>query len=330
MMSIARYALSFAIALLLAGCGGSQPTIGVTGANDASARPTLTNDDLLYVSEGITGGQVVMYSYPSDVELGTLSGFDVPAGLCTDASGDVFVTNVATSGSSDIVEFAHGATTATKTLSDPGMEPDGCAVSPVTGDLAVANYCKAGKTECVGRGNLVIYPKATGSPRFYKSDNVEHFSYCGYDSAGELYADGTGEVNHHQPFELVGLPRKRHALRSITVHWPFSTSTALESPGGIQWDGKVLAIGSVSVERLTPSFYRVNTSDWDVVSTLTLHRAYDVPQFFIHRHVLIAPNTGKKGGQILFYSYPKGVKSTKRIEGLTFPGAAVVSPGTSR
>ena len=82
-----RYALSSCVAAaMLAGCGGSQPPIGVLGAapqTSAVARhadrgkswmlPEAKSKDLLYVS---TSDSVYVFSYPKGTLVGTLTGFD--------------------------------------------------------------------------------------------------------------------------------------------------------------------------------------------------------------------------------------------------------------
>ena len=151
--------------IILAGCGGAQnanagavprTTVGVRARHATSwMASAASSGDLLYVSDAGSNA-VDVYSYPERVKVGQLSGLGMPGGLCVDGAGDIFVTNIAASGTSSIVEFAHGGTAPIQTLNDPGMEPSGCAVNPVTGDLAVVNYCpysQSGGCEN-GRGNI--------------------------------------------------------------------------------------------------------------------------------------------------------------------------------
>ena len=46
----------------------------------------------------------------------------------------------ANDGASQMVEYAHGGTSSIATLGDPSEYPEGCAVDPATGNLAVANF----------------------------------------------------------------------------------------------------------------------------------------------------------------------------------------------
>jgi hypothetical protein len=124
-----RYALSLsAAAALLAGCGGSQPPIGASGAmpqlrvgtphaghGTSWMLPEAKGVDLLYVSYP-QGPGVYVYSYPKGQEVGEITGFTsgyYPQGLCTDRSGNIFVTAVqgASGNASAIYEYAHGGNT---------------------------------------------------------------------------------------------------------------------------------------------------------------------------------------------------------------------------
>jgi hypothetical protein len=90
-----------AAAVLLTGCGGSQPPIGAPGAmlqSHAIAThaprggswmlPEAKSEDLLYVSEV---GTVTVYSYPQGKLEGKLRGFFDATGECVDAKGDVYI-----------------------------------------------------------------------------------------------------------------------------------------------------------------------------------------------------------------------------------------------
>jgi hypothetical protein len=95
---------------MLAGCGGSQPPIGATGSGVQTAVGVVhllehrswvrhaAGGDLLYFSiPDRSDPHVYVYSYPGGVQVGDLTDFasgDYPEGLCTDSSGDVFVTTV--------------------------------------------------------------------------------------------------------------------------------------------------------------------------------------------------------------------------------------------
>jgi hypothetical protein len=191
--------------------------------------------------------------------------------------------------------------------------------------LAVTNLCFGGRDCGTNRrthGNILIYPKAKGTPRAFRIPHIRWFDYCGYDATGNLFADGSGRKEALSYF--VELPKGSSKLKQVTV---YLSSSAIEYPGGVQWDGQYLAIGNAEAENLTPSVYRVSTSTWKLASRITLRKALDVASFFIDGKTLIAPNRGKQG-QVLFYSYPKGVKLANAINGLKSPVSVAVSRGT--
>jgi DNA-binding beta-propeller fold protein YncE len=325
---------------LLAGCGGSQLPIGGAPVGLPQSRaiathidrggswvlPAAKSEDLLYVSD--VGSKIVdIYSYPGGVKVGQLTGFAGPGGLCVDRAGDVFVTNGALSGDANVIEFAHGGKTPIRTLNDPGMQPSGCAASPITGDLAVTNSCRVSESGCDGHGNILLYPNASGSPKRYVDRSVTAFYFCGYDNRGTLYADGSGRRNGL--FDLVRLPKGGRAFVDIQIDWD-SSGSGIANPGAVQWDGKLLAIGDEWVEFLKPLVYRIDPANGHVAAVLRLHQSNQVRQFTIHGDVLIAPNEKVKGGhmhgQIIFYDYPNIGKPRKIITGLDIPAGAVVSP----
>src|SRR5579863_4376250 len=93
-----------AVAAQLAGCTGSTfqstlPTARTQIATHGSAirswvSPAAAGQDLLYVSDD--SGVVYVLTYPAGKLVGTLSGFGGPGGLCSDAKGNVFITDTPT------------------------------------------------------------------------------------------------------------------------------------------------------------------------------------------------------------------------------------------
>ncbi len=178
-LGLGRYALSScAAAALLAGCGGSQPSIGAPGALPLSPAigqyadgsgswmlPEAKGEDLLYVSNVYT---VTVYSYPRGRHVGTLRGFYRPIGECSDKAGDVFIANGDT-----ILEYKHGGTKPIETLTFSGYDAESCAADPATGSLAVT------WDQGLSQGYVAIYRHASGSPILYRNSNML-FVWCGY------------------------------------------------------------------------------------------------------------------------------------------------------
>lgn len=100
-------------------------------------------------------------------------------------------------------------------------------------------------------------------------------------------------------------------------------------PGGVQWDGKHLAIGNqfTNIYEFAISGHRATS-----VGTTQLGRdAMYVKQFWIQGQTVIAPNVYIPKGHssrsnVLFYDYPAGKKATQKItDGVKGAQGAVVS-----
>jgi hypothetical protein len=227
---------------MLGGCSESQPPIDVQGAmpqTPAIARhadrgkswmlPKAKLKDLLYVtnSDASGGGTVSVFTYPGGKEVGVLSGFDNPTGSCTDQVGNVFITN---SNGRSIYEYAHGGTAPINTLQTAGQQPIGCAIDPLTGNLAVGVLGE-------GASDVAVYHNARGKPRLYEFAPLGDAYYCSYDDAGNLFVDGFLYEHYNNDFQLAELPRGKHKFQLITM------KEAVESPGQIQWYENYLAVG---------------------------------------------------------------------------------------
>ncbi len=229
-----RYALSAGVAIaLLAGCGGSRPPIAGPGAIPpalASAvsieldgswmAPDAPTQDLLYVSDTTW---VDVYSYPEGKLEGVLRHFYIAQGMCVDQKGNVFITD---EGNNKVYEYAHGGTKRLSVL-EGSWRPVGCSIDPTTGNLATSGI--------EDYGDVAVYKGARGSPTTYKNSSFLEYFWCGYDDKGNLFVDGQNQTN---AFEFAELPKGSSNLKSITL------KQSMGWPGGVQWDGKHMAVGS--------------------------------------------------------------------------------------
>ncbi|HEY2555390.1 MAG TPA: hypothetical protein VGI15_09065, partial [Candidatus Cybelea sp.] len=179
---------------------------------------------LLYISDEASG-DVYVYAYRSPNHLGklvgTLTGFSTPSGECVDKAGDVFVTNT---GADDIIEYAHGGTTAINTLADlPGEFPYSCAIDRTTGNLAVTDLFSS-----YGSGNVAIFPNAQGTPSIYTDPDFGGMYFVAYDNAGNLFLDGTPSGSGE--FVFGELPNGSSTITTIALN------TSISFPGGVAWD----------------------------------------------------------------------------------------------
>ena len=316
---LSRHALRFcAAATMLSGCGAAQSQIGGLGAVPESpatatqvknGRPWIAPDakkkDLLYISDRGTN-DVYVYSYPRGKLNGTLTGFNDPDGECVDKTGDVFITNFL---SSNIIEYAHGGTSPIATLSDPGYYPADCSVDPTTGNLAVTNF----ETTSNLQGGVAIYQSAKGSPTYYTDSFIYLMFFCSYDDAGNLFVDG---VTSGSAFTFAELPSGGTSFSNVTLNQTIS------EPGGVQWDGKYVAI----IGQNTNVIYQftISGSSGTEVGSTPLNGASDVVEFWKQGAKVIGPDVG--AGDVGIWKYPAGGNPTKTLKkGFDEPEGATVS-----
>ncbi|MGA2759072.1 MAG: hypothetical protein ABSF08_01970 [Candidatus Cybelea sp.] len=309
-----RSALTLCAAAVLAGCaihqsGGTLP-VGVSGATAPGAQswidPQATSHDLLYISDTGTS-EVYVYSYPSDKLVGTLKDFRDPGGECVDKNGNVFIANT---GDEDILEYAHGGTKPIATLKDPGYFPFGCSVDPTTGNLGVANnFASSGS----GQGNVVIFTHARGKPKGgYTDPNINQMLLCGYDDKGNLFVDG---LTKGSGFAFAELRSGSTTLTDITLN------QSIANPGGVQWDGKHIAVGDQSTNVVYQ--FDVSGKKGTKAGSTPLTGAAEVVQFWIAGSKLIGPDAGE--GDAGIWTYPAGGAPLKTITGLYVPLGATLS-----
>lgn len=166
--------LSAAVALL-AGCGGSQPPIGATGASPQSSaiathadrsflsKRRSTSCPCLYVANRNTSSVTI---YPvgafgntkpiQDIQ-GSKTGLKDPHDVAVDASGNIYAANT---GAGSVTVYAPGATGNAKPIEtirgrSTGLaSPIGIAIDSVNGDIYVSNN----QTDSYGDGSVTIYP----------------------------------------------------------------------------------------------------------------------------------------------------------------------------
>ncbi len=273
--------------------------------------PDAASQDLLYVSNCC---DVTVYSYPQGRLEGRLKSFFIAAGECVDKAGDVFITDV---GAGRVYEYAHGGTKRIKTFVDP-IDPEGCAVDPTTGNLAVTTLGAGGS-----HASLAIFKGARGKPTYYKDPAFQEYFFCAYDDAGNLFIQGNSAPGSgHVVFAELssGSSKLKTIMLNQYIGWP----------GGLQWDGKYLAVG----DQNAPNVYEFAVSGSQGTKVGTVHMgsgANDVTDFFLDGQTLIAPNVCQVSGSkchsdVLFFKYPAGGKATKKIlKGIRGTDGAAVS-----
>ena len=301
-IKLGRYALSSCVAAaMLAGCGGSQLPIGAPGAIPQSRAiathaergrswmlPETQSQNLLYVSNDVAN-EVDVFSYPRGSKVGVLTGFDSPKGECVDGSGNIWIVNQTPP---EVIEYAHGGSNPVATLSVPGSSPAGCAVDPITGNLAVTS-----------QGDQVsVYINASGTPTTYADSHMNGFGFCAYDSSGNLFV-GAGSTRDGV---LVELPNGSSSFMTLTVK-PQPKHLHIS---GVQWDGEYIAAGGVAENTNSPSIlYRLqvvgSVATIEGVTKLGSPKLAPVAaQFWIQGKTVV--QSTNHGAQIGVWPYPAG------------------------
>jgi hypothetical protein len=302
---LGSYALRGGVAVaLLAGCGGSQPISAPGAMPQTTARtthrergtswmlPEAKAEDLLYVvgSEG-TYSIVYVLSYPAGKLVGKI--IHAISGLCTDAKGDVFLTQTWYS-KSRILEYAHGGKKPIATLSDPYTGVGSCAVDPTNGNLAVAN---------AQGGAILVYPEAKGKPKAY---NVWFYpANIGYDANGSLFVFDKvlAQLERNGQFQRIKYDRRQYA--SI----------------GIQWDGQYMALGQ-STTNYTSVVQRYTIKGHNGDYKGTVHLEKPSVAFFIEGSTLV---TSDGEDDVYFFNYPTGGAPMQTITNIPHSGNVIVS-----
>jgi|HubBroStandDraft_4_1064222.scaffolds.fasta_scaffold00008_129 hypothetical protein len=316
-----RYSLLCAALASFAGCGASVTPAGIAGADphgswmsaEAKAR------SLLYVSDD-ANGDVDVFTYPFGKLVGRLAGFLQPAGICTDAAGDVWIVDAA---SSKLFEYGHGDKTPIATLSDPNASALlACSVDPTTGNLAVTDFGNAS-----GAGSILIYSDAKGNPSKYRNAQLQAVYFCGYDDLGNLFVDG---LDPNGAFEFLELPRGSGVLQHITLNG------SIFFPGGVAWDGKYVTIGDQEYQGGHHSAIfqvAISASLGSIVGVTSLDSSCDVLQYSIPKlgkgrrnpqgSKVVAPDACLNA--VAIYNYPAGGVPVKTLGNLEYPVGSAVS-----
>lgn len=324
--SIALRALAVAAASMLpSGCGESldpggqssrlrPPVVRPASLAIGRSDPVALNQDLLYVSS-IIDCNVYVLTYPQGKLVQTLNvcrlGFGNAYGLCTDKSGDVFMSMA---NGFSIFEYVHGGAQPIRQLENTSLLPAGCSVDPTTGNLGIAS----------GAGAVAIFNKASNTYRIYSAPDIPAFYFCTFDDHGNLFADGESNEN---TFALAELPKGSSDLRVITV--PGNNQFGL----ALQWDGRHVAIEAAqSSNEFTLDRIRISGLSATVVGTTTFAgppNGFLPFQFWLQGSTIVQAES--ENAEVGFWHYPRGGQQTKafQIGGGTFPALTIIGVAVS-
>jgi hypothetical protein len=307
--------VAFGLAILLTAC--AAPPAAALSTAGATA-PSTTSARLLYVSD-VEGSVVDVYSVPSLKFVSKLKGFFQPQGECTNAAGDVWITDTAYQ---QIFEYAPGAAKPMATLGDYLGYPASCAVNPVNGDLAVTNeFANSGSAQ------VLIFKNASGTPQAFRDKDQETNDFAVYDDAGNLYV--TGETTK-RTYLLSWLRAGAKTLQTMKV-----SGATIHQAGVALWNDGNLILGDQSCNGAKTSCLYVATvsgATADVQSTIALRDSCDVVQVALYDGALYGGNSecAKHKTSIDGWSYPGGERESA-VKGLHAPiGAAISGPPTGR
>jgi hypothetical protein len=277
--------------------------------------PAAKNDRLLYVSD-FYANVVQVYRYPahgSPPPVGTLTGLTNPQGMCVDKAQNVYI---ATTGTAQILEYAHGGTTPIATYEDPNEFPVGCAVNPTNHDVAAGNIFGTS-----GNGSVTVFHKGTATT--YSDPNVAEMFFPAFDPRGNLFIGGLSSSGSVQIDEL---PAGGSALTELTLK-----GTTLPWPGPIQWDGTFLAVGGQATSG-SLTIYRTKLSH----KTLTVEQSVElggvgVAEWYIKSGAKGVVGADPLGLSVNTWPYPAGGPYEPRkhliLTGAAEPIGTVISVG---
>ncbi len=307
--SIKRSAIVTATLFSIAGCAG-QSASGIPYATPGLA--ALNEDSLeragarsfLYVSDSGTD-DVQVYGWPKPLSpVATLTGFNEPQGLCNDGKSAY----VANTGVHNIVVYAAGATSPSRSIPDPDGYPVGCSFDPASGGLAVVNIIN----DSYGQGSIDIYRNAKGKPHNVTAKKLFEPYAAQYDGSGNLFIVGTNSSYVPELAEL------RANTKHVTIVCPSFDLGAF--PGELGWDGRYIVLTGMKGSKR--GLYRLNGC-----KPIDFIPIGGFGEFYIYGNRIIVPDPGSADVEI--YSYPKG-RLISTITGFSEPIGVTIVPSKQK
>jgi hypothetical protein len=312
MKRITRHLLLCAAGALIASCASQSSTLPagmMPRASTSWVAPQTSTDNLIYVSNA--DDEVTFYNYADGTLEGVLTGFQSPKGLCADKTGNVYVTDAS---AQTIVEYAHSATQATKTLDDAPDSPYACSIDPKSGDLAVAD--NNGQSV---EGDVAIWAHASGTPVRYTDSAIYAVTGCTYDAHGNLFASGVPEGGYSAQFAW--MPHGTSRFTNLFVPGPYSNRGWGAS--GVGWDGRYFIIDDYSISRILVTHGQAYYAGHVGLSASTPFA------FYYQRGIATAAIAGvdsRYGSSVDVWNYPAGGDPTLSItHGLDEPFGVALS-----
>ena len=304
--------------------GSGAPAVQRNGSTSWMLPGAQKQPSLLYISN-LGTASVTVYTYLNGGGLllvGTLSGFSLPTGMCTESSGNVWIPDY---GTRKILEYAHGGTTPIFTITEHSGFPYDCAVDPTTGNLAVANQHPNGKYQAFG--NVVVYPKGSRNGRVFSTSNgFSDVYFVAYDNKSNLYVDANPCAPSScyyggGPPGLFELAKGGAAFTQLTL-----SGATLYQPIAINWIKPTLMVGDQNFQNQgTSGAYKlfVSGSTATQVGTLQFGGTQQAYGFWRRAGRVIVPD--HTGNIVRIYNLSNGSLFSKLTTEISLPFGAVTS-----
>ncbi len=174
---------------------------------------------LLFVSDD-GSDDVDIFTMPDMTLKGTITDFNQPQGECSDKHGNIYVADTQ---ATQVEEYSRSGTLLNAYADSYGY-PVGCAVNPVNGNLAIANF-----VGFAGHGQVLIFSSPSATPAIITNPKQYFYSFLGYDIHGDLWVDGRDMTKKYILSDCSGAL----VCRTITL-----TGGTIYFPGAVQWDQK--------------------------------------------------------------------------------------------
>ena len=316
---VRRRAAGMLLAAVLAGCAGpSQITPAHSFASGMSPAASKAST-LLYVSNA---SNVTVYTYNDGngiSQVGTLTGFTTPGGMCSDNAGDVWITDYQ---SRKVYEYAHGGSSPIAIITQKLGYPYACAVDNATGHLAVSyeqpyghfrNYAQV-LVYAKGYRNGSAYGPKTGFYRAY---------FLAYDDKSNLYTTGNacGYYNCYIDgfVHLFKLAKGGYLFRLV------QGAAKQSAPSALVWVNPFLLMGNGKSGNGAADAMKVQVTGnrSTVIGTVPFAQTFLTYGFTRRANLVIVPDYAANAAQI--YRLSDGSLVSSFTQGLYQPFSAVIS-----
>jgi hypothetical protein len=328
--------LALPVAAIITACGGGVPAFATfPGARVAPSLVARMDERKSWVSPDIARSQqllfesdlgtsdVDVYSLPDMTLKATLTGFVEPLGECSDNHGNVWIANTY---KDEMFEYSH-AGKRINTIKNAGPNPQGCAVNPSNGEIAVIEYSAAGYT---GPGEVDVYSKPSAKPKVLRNPDMFFYEFALYDPGGRLWIDGGST------FSNILSKCGRSSCSTVILH-----GGSIFSIGSIAWDAtkSTMVVFDLYCHDV-PSLCSYPVSEQGRIGSPTLYLNYaggglcTVVQTALatvgkQSYVVGGDSeytcTGYQNSTVDLWSYPAGGTARSHAGGVVYPYGAAVS-----